>query len=93
MTAKVMHMVAEATYGPDGLTVVYGAGELHAPGSLPDGVPYREVLASEDFAASAPGTFSITHGIPQPASRSRVAASIHPVPCSAEFQVGDRMWS
>ena len=52
--SKIAHMVAETQYEPDGLTVVYGAGELHAPGSLPDGVPFREVLASEDFAATAP---------------------------------------
>jgi hypothetical protein len=54
MPSRVMHMVAEATYAADGLTVVYGAGELHPPGSLPEGVPYREVLASEEFAATAP---------------------------------------
>jgi hypothetical protein len=52
--SKLMHMVSETVYGPDGQTVTYGAGELHDPGSLPAGVPYREVVASDEFAATAP---------------------------------------
>lgn len=55
MASQIMHMVSETVYGPDGATVVYGTGELHAPDSLPAGVPFREVIASDAFAATAPG--------------------------------------
>ena len=51
---KHMHMVSDVVHGPDGHSVEYGPGELHDPGSLPDGVPYRDVLVTEAEAATAP---------------------------------------
>jgi hypothetical protein len=54
MASRIMHMVSEAHYEADGLTVAYGAGELHEPGSLPDGVRYREVVADDALRATAP---------------------------------------
>jgi len=55
MASKIMHMVTDTQYTADGATVTYGAGELHDPDTLPAGVPYREVIASAEFAATAPG--------------------------------------
>jgi hypothetical protein len=52
--AVIAHMVAETCYEADGLTVTYGAGELYQPDALPDGIPWREVLASPAFVASSP---------------------------------------
>ena len=55
MASEIMHMVTDTQYAADGATITYGAGELHDPGTLPAGVPYREVIASAEFAATAPG--------------------------------------
>jgi len=52
--SKLMHMVTDTSYAADGQTVLYGAGELHDPGSLPDGVGYREVVASGAMQDTAP---------------------------------------
>ena len=49
-----MHMVTDVMHAADGLAVDYGPGELHEPGSLPPGVPYRDVLVSDVQAAVAP---------------------------------------
>ena len=51
---RIMHQVVDATYGPDGLTVLYGPGELHDPGTLPEGVGFRAVVADDVARAVAP---------------------------------------
>ena len=51
---RIMHQVVDATYGPDGLTVLYGPGELHEPGDLPVGVGFRAVVADDVARAVAP---------------------------------------
>ena len=51
---KHMQMVTDVMHAADGLAVDYGPGELHEPGSLPPGVPYRDVLVSDVQAAVAP---------------------------------------
>jgi hypothetical protein len=57
---RVMHMVADAHYDADGMTVLYGTGEFHEPGSLPDGVRYREVAATKAQRVSAPVHATVT---------------------------------
>ena len=51
---RIMHMVASAEYGEDGLTVLYGGGEVHEVGDLPDDIPIREVIMSDWEIALAP---------------------------------------
>lgn len=51
---KRYHQVTSPVHAADGMTVEYGPGELHEPGSLPDGVPYAEVLADEAAVAASP---------------------------------------
>jgi hypothetical protein len=57
---RVMHMVTDAHYDAGGMTVLYGTGELHEPGSLPGGVTYREVAATEAQRVSAPVHATVT---------------------------------
>lgn len=54
MERKRMDMVTETQYDASGLKVLYGTGEYHEPGTLPDGVPHDEVLADEAQIAGAP---------------------------------------
>ena len=51
---RIMHMVAAAQYDDDGLTVLYGGGEVHEVGDLPDDIPIREVIMSDWEIALAP---------------------------------------
>lgn len=51
---KRYHQVTSPVHDADGMTVLYGPGELHEPGSLPAGVPYAEVLADEAALAASP---------------------------------------
>lgn len=51
---KHMQMVSLPVHSTDGLAVEYGPGELHEPGSLPEGVPYTDVLVTDAQAAWAP---------------------------------------
>lgn len=50
---KVMAQVVASVLDSDGFTALYNAGELHEPGSLPEGVAYRLVVADEAMVASA----------------------------------------
>ena len=51
---KRYHQVTSPVHAADGMTVLYGPGELHEPGSLPAGVPYAEVVADEAGVAASP---------------------------------------
>jgi hypothetical protein len=51
--AKVMDMTTMSVLDSDGFTALYNAGELHEPGSLPPGVPFRQVVATDAVVASA----------------------------------------
>ena len=51
---RIMHMVAAAQYDDDGLTILYGGGEVHEVGDLPDDIPIREVIMSDWEIALAP---------------------------------------
>ena len=51
---RIMHQVVDATYGPDGLTVLFGPGELHESGGLPEGVGFRAVVADDVDREIAP---------------------------------------
>jgi len=50
---KVMDMTTADVLDADGFTPLFGTGELHEPGSLPPGVPFRQVVADEAMVASA----------------------------------------
>ena len=52
--ARRYHQVTSPIHAADGMTVLYGPGELHEPGSLPGGVPYTEVVADEAAVAASP---------------------------------------
>lgn len=75
MAGKIMHMVSETAYEADGLTVAYGAGEMHDPGSLPDGVRYREVVASDAVLATAPAHARPDDARPAPKAPAKAAKS------------------
>jgi hypothetical protein len=51
---KHMHMVTAVVHDASDMTVLYGPGEYHEPGTLPDGVPYSETLVSEAQLAASP---------------------------------------
>ena len=51
---RIMHQVADVNHGPDGLSVLFGPGELHEPGGLPDGVRFRAVVADDVDRQIAP---------------------------------------
>jgi hypothetical protein len=51
--AKVMDLTTADVLDSDGFTPLYGAGELHEPGSLPPGVPFRRVVADDAMVASS----------------------------------------
>lgn len=74
---KHMQMVAGVMHAADGLAVDYGPGELHEPGSLPAGVPYRDVLATPEQLATAPA-----YARPAPEPEPKPAAAEQKTPAS-----------
>ena len=75
MPSEIMHMVTDTQYAADGVTVTYGAGELHDPDSLPPGVPYKEVIASAEFTATAPDHAGGAALAPAPAAEAAKPAA------------------
>ena len=73
---KHMHMVSGVVHAADGLAVDYGPGELHEPGTLPAGVPYRDVLATPEQLATAPAPAQpVKAAEPEPAPAPKATAA------------------
>ena len=72
--SKIMHMITDVHHGPDGLSVDYGPGELHEPGTLPEGIGYREVLAGDAQIATAPAHAQPARAKAEPKAEDKPAA-------------------
>ena len=82
-TTKRMNMVSDVVHGPDGNSVLYGPGEMHDPGSLPEGVAYREVLVTEEQIAAAPAHAQDAPAEPKTEAEAAPAPDPEPAPAKA----------
>lgn len=88
MASEIKHMVTDVNFGEDGHTVTYGPGELHDPGSLPDGVRYKEVLATDAQRDTAPAHATEKKAEPEKPAEGKHATSAGAGAASSSVKAG-----
>ena len=80
---RIMWQVADVNHGPDGMSVLYGPGELHESGGLPAGVRFRAVVADDVDRQIAPAWAQPEPPAP-PAPPAAAVKAETPAPAAAE---------
>ena len=80
---RIMWQVSDVNHGPDGMSVDYGPGELHEPGSLPVGVRFRAVIADDVDRQIAPAYAQPAPPAPPPVAPPAAAKAETAAPAAA----------